>query len=269
MLIAALSLLLGFFGVGTMIAARVAVPRIGPGFWRLTTLIAIALIGLGAGPRLTALGRAMPLSTGALLAYAACVIATAVFGVAVGMSPDRPNSLSKATLTIAAIAAVAALALDPALRSPAGGVEAAIFWAGLASAAVALGTVLFAMLLAHWYLVEPSMPIGPLNRVIALFLGTEIVKLILIFAVVALHWSEWTTGPGGLMRALVLGDALFVLVRFVLGVLSPLALAWMTWKTVQIRSLQSATGILYAAIVFVLFGEVITIFMSLASGRPY
>ncbi len=43
----------------------------------------------------------------------------------------------------------------------------------------------------------------------------------------------------------------------------------MTWKTVEIRSIQSATGILYAALVFVLFGEVISAYLSLATGQPY
>jgi len=53
------------------------------------------------------------------------------------------------------------------------------------------------------------------------------------------------------------------------GVLAPLGLTWMTWKTVEIRSIQSATGILYAAVVFVLFGEVISAYLSLATGQPY
>ena len=86
---------------------------------------------------------------------------------------------------------------------------------------------------------------------------------------VAIHLPEWTGNDGGLLRAFVLGEALFVAVRATLGVLAPLVLGWMTWKTVQIRSIQSATGILYAAIVFVLFGEVISLYLSLSTGRPY
>ncbi|SVC87867.1 uncharacterized protein METZ01_LOCUS340721, partial [marine metagenome] len=50
---------------------------------------------------------------------------------------------------------------------------------------------------------------------------------------------------------------------------APIGLAWMTWKTVELRSIQSATGILYAAVVFVLFGETISIYLSLATGQPY
>jgi len=71
------------------------------------------------------------------------------------------------------------------------------------------------------------------------------------------------------LHAFSLGNALFVAMRLFLGVLAPLGLTWMTWKTVEIRSIQSATGILYAAVVFVLFGEVISAYLSLATGQPY
>ena len=122
---------------------------------------------------------------------------------------------------------------------------------------------------AHWHLIQPTMPVEPLNRVLRLFIGAELIELVLLAAIITIHWPEWASGPGGMMRAFVLGDALFVAVRLFLGVLAPLGLGWMTWKTVQIRSIQSATGILYAAIVFVLFGEVISLYLSLATGQPF
>jgi hypothetical protein len=40
-----------------------------------------------------------------------------------------------------------------------------------------------------------------------------------------------------------------------MGVLGPLVATVLAWKTVEIRSTQSATGILYIAMMFVLFGE--------------
>ena len=114
----------------------------------------------------------------------------------------------------------------------------------------------------HVIVVDPTRP----QR---LFIGTEVLQLFLVGTIIVLHWQDWSSGPGGILRAFVLGDALFVAVRLFLGVLAPLALGWMTWKTVQLRSLQSATGILYAAIAFVLFGEVISLFLSLATGQPF
>ena len=43
----------------------------------------------------------------------------------------------------------------------------------------------------------------------------------------------------------------------VFGFVAPAALVWMTWRCVQIRSNQSATGILYVSLAFVLIGEII------------
>jgi hypothetical protein len=40
----------------------------------------------------------------------------------------------------------------------------------------------------------------------------------------------------------------------------------MTWKTAQIRSTQSATGILYIAMIFVLFGELTAMILASRAG---
>ena len=43
--------------------------------------------------------------------------------------------------------------------------------------------------------------------------------------------------------------------RWGMGFLAAGIATYMTWKTAQIRSTQSATGILYITMIFVLFGE--------------
>ena len=43
--------------------------------------------------------------------------------------------------------------------------------------------------------------------------------------------------------ALTGAQALFVWLRLVVGILFPLLLAWMAWKTAQTRSMESATGL--------------------------
>ena len=175
-------------------------------------------------------------------------------------------------IDIAAAAGVLAILFDPVLRTWEAGstvLAARLYEIGLATVAPALGGVLYAMLLAHWYLIEPKLTTAPLRRVLLLFATTEGVKLALIVGVVAFHWPHWVAAEGGLLRAFTLGNALFIAMRLFLGVLAPLGLTWMTWKTVEIRSIQSATGILYTAVVFVLFGEVISAYLSLATGQPY
>lgn len=269
MLFAAVSVMLVYTSVGMVVAVLAARPPTGPGFWRLTILLTLTGLGLGVGLRLSGLSTALPHPGGAsLLALGIASLALVGFGASkASASGERYRWL----LGLATVAATASIALDPALRPAAGTgtAESIVYVAGLVSVAMALGSVLLAMILAHWYLIEPRMPIAPLNRVLGMFLATESVKLMLLFAVVAIHLPGWIDDDGGLLRAFVLGDALFVAVRATLGVLAPLVLGWMTWKTVQIRSIQSATGILYAAIVFVLFGEVISLYLSLSTGRPY
>jgi len=269
MLFAAVSVMLVYTAVGMLVATLVARPPTGPGFWRLTILLILAGFGLGMGLRLSSLSTAPPHPGGAsLLALGIASLTLIGFGARQGAAASERHSW---LLGLATAAAVASMALDPALRPGVGAstFESVVYVTGLLSVATALGSALLAMILAHWYLIEPRMPIAPLNRVLGMFLGTQGIKLILLFAVVAIHLPGWIANDGGLLRAFVLGDALFVAIRATLGVLAPLVLGWMTWKTVQIRSIQSATGILYAAIVFVLFGEVISLYLSLSTGRPY
>jgi len=268
MLVAAISVLFLCGAIGMLVSAWIASPPTGPGFWRLTLLLIVTGVGFGAGLRLVGLTTALPpfgaLSGGLLIAS---MLALVTFAVALGNAPDSPRF---AVLGLAAMLGLGALLADPSLLpADASGVAAVIYVLGRLTLASALGGVLLAMLLAHWYLIQPTMPAEPLNRVLLVLLATEVLELLMVGAVVALHWNDWAAAPGGVVRAFVLGDALFVAVRLVLGVLAPLGLIWLTWKTTQIRSFQSATGILYAAIVFVLFGEIISLYLSLATGQPF
>jgi hypothetical protein len=121
-----------------------------------------------------------------------------------------------------------------------------------------LGSVTLAMILGHWYLVVPNLDIGHLQKLAMLF-GFALGFRTLFFALaLALHWE-----PYG--RMVFLLDHLelfhaygvFFWQRILFGILTPIGLAWMIWKTAQMRSTQSATGILYVAMVLVLVGEFI------------
>lgn len=267
MLTAAICLLLAFAAAGMILSAAVARAPAGPGFYRMILLVAGGLLTIGLGVRLAGGASSLPPLGAAAPAWAWMVAATVVFGARA--RGDAPESFL--WLHLAAAGAAAAVLLEPALHSTGGlgGWGAILYSVGLATVAPALGGVIFAMLLAHWYLVEPRMPIEPLQHVLLLFAGSEILKLVLLAGLLAVHGPVWSAGEGGLVRAFVMGNALFVGMRAILGNLAPLGMAWMTWKTVEIRSIQSATGILYAAVVFVLFGETISVYLSLATGQPY
>jgi hypothetical protein len=115
-----------------------------------------------------------------------------------------------------------------------------------------MGATLTAMLLGHYYLTAPTMSIAPLKRFVrcmAWGLGARVF-------LAGLGWMAWYSGwtgtptPGGGGPA-----ALFLAIRWGMGVLGPLLATVLAWKTVEIRSTQSATGILYIAMTLVLFGE--------------
>jgi hypothetical protein len=62
-------------------------------------------------------------------------------------------------------------------------------------------------------------------------------------------------------------NGLFFLFRSLMGLGAPLLLAVLIWQTVKIRSTQSATGLLYVLLVLVLFGELISSFLRVATGH--
>ncbi|MEC8943628.1 MAG: hypothetical protein VX398_02025 [Acidobacteriota bacterium] len=265
----ALAVLLVHAAIGMLVCAAIARSPAGPGFYRMILLIVLACLILGFGLRLGPASETLPMPTNLSVAsYVVAVVATIVFGIS--LQPGTTQSFIK--LTGAAICGTLAILTDTAIIQGATSVTwtgQVLYHAGIIGVLPAVGSVLFAMLLAHWYLVEPRMPLEPLRRILIVFVATQFFLLISVAGVIAYHWPEWTGMDGGLVRAFTLGNALFVFMRTFLGVLAPIGLAWMTWKTVELRSIQSATGILYAAVVFVLFGETISIYLSLATGQPY
>jgi hypothetical protein len=117
--------------------------------------------------------------------------------------------------------------------------------------ALALGSALTGLSLGHWYLVSPSLSTHPLIRVNFLCLGAIVAQLILLPLLLF--------GPGAnadAVHTLLSEDALFLGVRVVFGLLVPLIACVMTWRTARIRSLDSATGLLYIMAALILAGEI-------------
>jgi len=112
----------------------------------------------------------------------------------------------------------------------------------LAILAGATGGVFAAMILGHWYLVTPKLPVAPLiliSRSLLVVVGLQV----LLFVV----WVSTGAGPGGGSPfAVLVGPwALFVWLRLIVGVLFPLVVSWAAVQTARSRSMESATGLLY------------------------
>jgi hypothetical protein len=61
----------------------------------------------------------------------------------------------------------------------------------------------------------------------------------------------------------------FLSLRWLAGLIGTLGLAWMTWLTLKIPNTQSATGILYAAMILAFIGELTAQLMSSAAATRY
>ncbi len=115
------------------------------------------------------------------------------------------------------------------------------------SAGMVMGATLTAMFLGHWYLNTPTMQLTPLQRLVVLMIATVILRAIVSGSGATFYVVE-TGVPSANWWA-------FMVLRWLAGLLSVAGLAVMAWQTLKIPNTQSATGILYAAVILVFIGE--------------
>ena len=150
---------------------------------------------------------------------------------------------ARAAGTLAAGAGLAALAVSAAAyRPPALPLLPIVLT--FVGAALALGSVWSGMMLGHWYLVTPLLAPRPLLRLNA--------ALAAVLAGQALWVGPRLVGGAGLTA-----EGWLFWLRAGVGIAFPLVLAYMVWRTARIRSMMSATGLLYIALGAVLAGEII------------
>ena len=90
-------------------------------------------------------------------------------------------------------------------------------------------------------------------RPLQLLLGALAVAVLARLAVDGYGLGCWTAAHS--LGKLKSDAGLWLPVRWGVGLLAPLVLDWMAWQTSRIRSTQSATGILYVAVIFCFLGE--------------
>lgn len=132
---------------------------------------------------------------------------------------------------------------------------------GRIASAFLMGATLTAMLLGHHYLTAPAMSIEPLKR----FVRMMAVALLLRALLGAIGLATWWAGRWHVSSVAGL-TPLFLLMRWGMGIACPAVATWMSWKTVEIRSTQSATGILYIAMILLLIGELTALILSRDAG---
>lgn len=134
--------------------------------------------------------------------------------------------------------------------------------------AVVLGAAMSGMILGHWYLVTPGLSPRPLQTMTLVLIGALVAQAALIpIGLVAGGGSS--SGPD--VEALLGGTtglSIAFWLRVAAGLVLPLMIGWMTWQCCRIRSLQSATGLLYVAVALVLAGEIASKLLLVLAGVP-
>jgi hypothetical protein len=130
----------------------------------------------------------------------------------------------------------------------------------LALAAVTGGS-LAALVLSHWYLVTPRISERPLLLATRVLIAALIVQ-VLLFAT----WQVVALDGGEPFAALTGANALLVWLRLIVGLLFPLALTVMAYRTALTRSMESATGLLYIEFAVVLASTIVAGGLLLAEG---
>jgi hypothetical protein len=111
--------------------------------------------------------------------------------------------------------------------------------------AAALGAILMATVLGHGYLVTPKLSERPLVRLIRIGLLAQAVQALLLLAGL----------PAGMAAGALLLSGAFWL-RLLLGLVLPVGINLAALQCARMRSMQSATGLLYISMSLMFAGEI-------------
>lgn len=127
------------------------------------------------------------------------------------------------------------------------------------SASFLLGIITYSMLLGHWYLVVPKLSEKPLKVAALILWAVLFIKI--IWSSISIKnnlafFDQFTElGAGYAFNWMLLT------MRVSFGYIVKFAMSIFNWKLLNIRSIQSSTGVLYAMTFFVFIGEMVSIFM--------
>lgn len=254
------SVFLLLFALGTG-ASLLAVPyrQIGKyyfGFHSTILLVMVAVAALVGQPwRAIAQGTAyMKVVGGLFLVYAALVLVQNV----VVRAADKDLRMDALILPVSTGAIFVIMA---AFGWTSYGVGTAVLLTlHLLTGALVLGTSLVAMSTGHWYLANAQLPFDILIRLCRMFVLAIGAKAVIVAIYAVQRFGEF-----GRVEDF---DKLVMATRIGAGIVLSVALALMSLSCAKRHANQSATGILYVAVVFVLIGETISMYLTLGRHQP-
>lgn len=179
---------------------------------------------------------------------------------------------AKGLVRIGALLGILALIAEGMVYRPAhlyGGFKSWVVPLDFVTAAMFLGVFLLAMVFGHWYLIK-SMPKKLLRRMAEVLIVVLVARLLVVGITLGVFASQ-VQGGGAVLDSLMDisgGHGIFFWQRMLAGLGIPLVLSYMIWSTARIGANQSATGLLYVGLVFVIIGEIISKYMFVLSGIP-
>ena len=137
---------------------------------------------------------------------------------------------------------------------------------------VAVGAVVLAMTLGHWYLVTPRLPREPLEELTLLLVAAVLLQCLLLVINVFIPVREAPSATA-FLGSTTLGTNPAFWLRITIGLLFPAALGYMSFVSsrgypANENAMMSATGLLYIAVGAVLVGEVLARGLLFLTGVP-
>jgi len=166
----------------------------------------------------------------------------------------------------AGVVAVVAIGVSAAIfRIPAWGYAGVLL--SLVAGALSLGAVTMGMVLGHWYLVTPRLPEQPLNETTLALIIVLAAQSLLVLINLFIPVREVPVAGDALGSGLLQNPAFWL--RIGVGLIFPIILAVMAWRSSIVRGMMSATGLLYVATGAVLAGEALARGLQLATAIPF
>jgi hypothetical protein len=224
--------------------------QITPGFFRIQSLLALALSALAAitvGTSIVGTASETPLLPLSAARWACVAAGVVAYLGSIFWTLGRRRSGAACLFVIAAIA-TGTLLSGSLVREPSAPKLAALTVFSELATSLMMGGALVGMLLGHWYLTSPTMSIAPLSTANICFASAAGLRLLVSAVALIIGGQNLATGLGG-------APALWLVLRWLAGIAAPLVLAVMVWRILRYRNTQAATGVLFVGVIVTFIGE--------------
>jgi len=248
-------------GVGMLICLLFISPRIiGNSFFKFASLTAAILMGvvLGFDFMFPSPYRAGHIPVILLLISA---VLTVLYNRVVDVKKFTPALWLLVAVCVSGLLSIVMDSLRFTALISLGGWEHAVLAINHLAGTAVLGSVMLAMVFGHWYLVIPGLSITHLERLAKVLMAAILFRAATILFTFAVIQLKLAVPFRRVLSELMLGEALFFWPRILFGVVVPIVLTAMIWNTIKLKHTQAATGLLYLAVVAMLFGEFFSKFL--------